>query len=327
MKTSSFLGALAFALAAPLAAFAQYGQPATKVYRVGVLSPIGPNPALEALRQGLKELGYVEGQNLVLETRFAENKLERLPELAQELVKANVDVLVSGATGSVIALQNATTSVPIVFAGLSDPVAAGVLRKLSEPNGNTTGVLLGQGGPAYSAKWIELLREASPGVNHIAVLIVPGSAVLPGFVRELQTAARASSVKLELMDAGDSASMDAAFAAISASGVQAIIVTPDPFFNSNRARIAQFAASKRLPSVSFASVLADAGGLMSYGGNLEASNRRAARHIDRLLKGAKPGDLPIEAMPVELVINRKAAGEMGLTLPPSMLQRADRVID
>ena len=326
MTTSTCLRALALLLLAPLPLYAQ-SPDAGRVHRIGYISPTGPSPSYEALRQGLKDAGYVEGRNLVIETRWADNKAERLPQLADELVQAKVDVLVAGSTVGTRALQKATTTMPIVFAGLSDPVTAGVLKDLRQPEGNTTGVLQGPGNAEFAGRWVDLVKEVAPGASRIAVLSAPSAPVTAAFIEQVQRAAKAAGVSLDVHDAHDPAAMDAAFAKIGASGAHGLIVIPDPFFNNSRARIAQFATEKRLPSVGFTNVLADAGTLMSYGGSLEAANRRAAGHVDRILKGAKPADLPIVAMPVELVVNLKTARALGITVPESLVKRADRVID
>jgi putative ABC transport system substrate-binding protein len=302
-------------------------QPAARVYRIGFVSPISPGPTIDAFRQGLKEVGYVEGKNVIVEARFAEGRSERLPVLIAELIRLKVDVLVVGSTGGALAAKKATTTVPIVFTGLIDPVAAGIVASLARPGGNITGVTFGIGGSGFAGKWLELLKEAIPSVSHVAVLSNSASPFTALLVEEIRGAGRTLKVKLDVIDAGNATDLDRAFAAIGASGAQAIIVVNDPLFVASRAKLVEFAASKRLPTMYFIRLFADAGGLMAYGGSLEDSYRRAATYVDKILKGAKPADLPVEQpTKFELVINLKTAKALGLTISPSLLARADEVI-
>jgi putative ABC transport system substrate-binding protein len=273
-------------------------------------------------------LGYVEGKNVIVEARFAQGRSERLPELIAEVLRLRIDALVAGSGLGALAAKRATKTVPIVFAGVSDPVALGIVASLARPGGNITGATFGIGGTDFGGKWVELLKGAIPDVSHVAVLwnstSLSTAALLPG----IQSAARTLNVKLDLLDAGNRTKLDRAFAAIGASGARGIIATPDPFFNVNRARLIQFAARTRLPAVYYSSFYAEAGGLMAYGSSLEDSYRRAATYVDKILKGAKPGDLPIEQpTKFELVINLKTAKALGITIPQSVLLRADRVIE
>ena len=312
-------------------AVAAQAQPAAGVHRIGVVSPLPPSPeppTLRAFRQGLRELGYVEGRDVIVEARFAEGRSERLPELVAEVLRVKVDVLVVGSSLGALAAKRATTTVPIVFAGLIDPVALGVVASFARPGGNITGATFGIGGSGFAGKWVELLKEAVPDVSHVAVLWNSASPASAPLVREIQAAARTLKVKLNLLDAGNATDLDRAFAAIGASGAQGIIVTNDPFFVANRAKLVQFAASTRLPAVYFIKLFVDAGGLMAYGGSLEDSYRRAATYVNKILKGAKPADLPIDQPTrFELVINLRAARALRLTIPQSLLLRADQVID
>ncbi len=311
-------------LAAPLAAQAQE---AARVYRVGFLSPGSPGPTIHAFREGLREVGYVEGRSLIIEARFAEGRSERLPELVAEVIRLKVDVLVVGSTLGALAAKRATTTVPIVFAGLIDPVAPGIVASLARPGGNITGVTFGIGGAGFAGKWVELLKEAIPEVSRVAALWNSANPASAPSVRELQAAARTLNVRLDALDAGDVTKLDRAFAAIGTSGARGVIVMADPFFFSNRAKLVQFAASKRLPAVYFVKDFVDIGGLMSYGSSLGDSYRRAATYVDKILKGAKPADLPIDQPTrFELVINMKTAKTLGLTIPQSVLIRADEVI-
>jgi putative ABC transport system substrate-binding protein len=316
------LGAMLFALSVSAEA-----QQAKKVHRIGFVSATSPGPPIDALRQGLKERGYVEGKNIIVEARFAEGRSERLPELVAEVLRLKVDVLVVSSTPTVLAAKRANTTVPVVFVGLNDPVGTGIVESLARPGGNFTGVTMGVGGVGFGGKWLELLKEAVPGVSHVAVLSNPANPANAPFVAEIQEAARALKVKIDVHDAGNAANLDRAFDSIGTSGTQGIIVTPDPFFSSNRAKLVQFAASKRLPAMYYIKLFVDAGGLMSYAASLEEYYRSAATYVDKILKGAKPADLPVEQpMKFEFIINLKAAKQIGLTIPQWTLTKADRVI-
>jgi len=316
-----------YVLAVPCAVEAQ---PPGRVYRVGFISPLSASPeppTLHAFWQGMRELGYVEGRTVILETRFAEGRQDLFPDLVADLLRLKVDVLVVGSTVGVLAAKKATTTVPIVFAGVSDPVTPGIVTSLARPGGNTTGVTFGIGGVGFGGKWVELLKEAVPGLSHVAVLSNSADPQSAPLVRDIQAAARQLNMQLDVLDAGNETNLERAFSAIGASGAQGIIVPTSPFLAANRAKLVQFAASKRLPAMYFFKLFVDAGGLMSYGGSLEESYRRAATYVDKILKGAKPADLPVEQpMKFELVINLKTAQALGLTIPPSVLFRADEVI-
>ena len=315
-------------LAVPVAAQAQQ---AAKVYRIGFVSPASPNiETSRAFRQGIRELGYVEGRNVIIEARYAEGQSERLPDLVAEVLRLKVDVLVVASTPGALAAKSATTTVPIVFAGIIDPVGLGIVASLARPGGNITGVTWGIGGEGFAGKLVELLKEAALDVSHVAVLWNSANPVNATQVREVQAAARTLNVRIDVLDAGTPTKLDAAFAAIGASRARGIIVMTDPFFYvvTNRAKLVQFAASKRLVAMYFAKEFVDAGGLMSYGGNLADSFRRAATYVDRILKGAKPVELPIERpTKFELIINLKTAKALGLTIPQRLLVRVDQVIE
>ncbi|HEU4369621.1 MAG TPA: ABC transporter substrate-binding protein [Methylomirabilota bacterium] len=307
---------------------AAHAQQAPRLYRIGFVGSASSGPQIDAFRKGLKELGYVEGKNVIVETRFAEGRSERIPELVAQVLRLKVDVLVVGSTPAALAAKRATTTVPIVFASLFDPVGAGIVASLARPGGNITGAAIGVGGSGFAGKWVELLKEAVPDLSHVAVLSNSANPASAASVREIEAAARPLKLRLDVLDAGNTTNLDRAFATISASGARAIIVTNDPFFTPNRAKLVQFAASKRLPAVYFFKVFAEIGGLMVYGASLEDSYRRAATYVDKILKGAKPADLPIEQPTrFELVINLKTAKALGLTIPPSLLLRADHVIE
>jgi putative ABC transport system substrate-binding protein len=285
---------------------AAQAQQAARVYRIGFVSPTSPFPGhpSHAFLQGLRELGYVEGQNVMVEVRFAEGRSERLPELVAEAIRLKVDVLVVGSTPGALAAKRATTAIPIVFAGVPDPVAQGIVASLARPGGNITGISMAIG-EGFAGKWVELLKEAAPNISHVAALWNSTNPAATTFVKEVQAAARALNVRLDVFAAGNLSQLDGAFAAIGAGGARGVIVTADPFFFSNRATLVQFASSRRLPAMYFTKDFVDAGGLMAYGPSLATSYRRAATYVDKILKGAKPADLPIEQPTrLELVINR-----------------------
>jgi putative ABC transport system substrate-binding protein len=302
-------------------------QEVTRVYRIGQIAMAsGPShPAIDAFGQGLRELGYVEGKNVMVEVRFAEGRPERLPEIVADLIGQKVDVLVVGATVSALAAKKATTTVPIVFAYLIDPVASGVVASLAHPGGNITGTSIGVGSSGFAGKWVELIKEAFPYVSHVAIIWNSANPQAGSFMPEIEAAGRTLKVKLELLDAGNDASLDRALATIGASRAQAIIVAFDPFFTDdrNRAKLVQFAAAKRLPAIYSSKLFVDSGGLMTYGPSQVDSFRRAATYVDKILKGAKPADLPVEQPThFELVINMKTARALGLTIPQALLVRA-----
>jgi putative ABC transport system substrate-binding protein len=298
-----------------------------RVYRIGFVSPTSPGPTSLAFRQGLRELGYVEGQNVIIETRFAEGRPERFPELLAEAIGLKVDVLVIGSSLGALAAKRATATIPIVFAGLIDPVAAGIVASFARPGGNITGVTFGIGGEGFGGKWVELLKEVAPDLSHVAPLVNASNPASVPLVPEMQSAAQTLKVRLDVFDAGNLTTLDTAFSAISAARARGLIVTSDPFFFTNRAKLIQFAASKRLPAVYFTNDFVDVGGLMSYGSSVTDSYRQAATYVDKILRGAKPAELPIERpTQFKLVINLKTAKALGLTIPQSVLMRADEVI-
>lgn len=294
--------------------------------RIGVLMPGAPPDALlEALRGGLRELGYTEGQNLTLEVRYAEGKLDRLPALAGELVQLKVDVMTTVSTPAALAAKQATGTTPIVFTNVGDPVGAGVVASLARPGGNLTGLSLLA--TELSGKRLELLRQATPKVDHVAML---WNSTNPGMIlraREAEAAAKSLSVTLISLGVYDLDTFDSAFARITRDRPDALLTLVDPFTRLHRKRIVEFAAQQRLPAIYEAREFADAGGLMAYGPSLADQQRRAAVYIDKILRGAKPGDLPVEQpTKFELVINLKTAKALGHTIPQSILLRADEVI-
>jgi putative ABC transport system substrate-binding protein len=306
-------------------------QSTTNVYRIGVVSvqQASPEPpTVRALRRRLEELGYVEGKNIIIEARYAAGRSEILPDLFADLIQWKADLIVTGATQGALAAKKATSTIPIVFAGVLDPVASGLLTNLARPGGNITGATFGAGGSVIAGKWLELLVEAVPKITHVAVLFNSADPQSAELLRVINAAARTLKLKVVTFDANNDAALEKAFAAMTASGVQGLIVTGTAYFGGNRRKLVQAAAEKRLPAIYFFSLFPEDGGLMSYGGSTEDSYRRAAAHVDRILKGAKPGDLPIDqATRYELVINLKTAKALGIAIPRPLLLRADRVIE
>jgi putative ABC transport system substrate-binding protein len=322
MDRRTFVGVIAGGLlAAPLAAEAQS---AGKVYRIGYLSSgsASSNPhVIEAFRQGLQELGWVEGQNIVIDYRWAEGRFDRLPDLAEELVRLKVDVIVASPTPGALA------AVPIVAVSLTHPVELGLVASLARPGGNVTGVSYSVGADIFG-KDLELLKEVAPGVRRVAVLSNPDSPARPLTIRNVKDAARSLGVQLQLLEARGPEEFDGAFAAMAKERVGALLVVQDPAFIPYRARLVDLAAKNRLPSIFTQREDAEAGGLMSYGPSLSDLYRRAGTYVDKILKGAKPGDLAVEQpTKFELIINLKTAKALSLTIPPSLLQRADQVIE
>jgi putative ABC transport system substrate-binding protein len=314
-------------LAAPFAAEAQQ---AAKVARIGYLQTnLAATPHLqEAFRQGLRDLGYVEGRNVVIEYRSAEGRIERLPALAAELVALKVDVIVTGGRPQNLAATQATKTIPIVFAAAADPVGSGFVTSLARPGGNVTG--LSFLAPELVGKCLELLTQAVPGVSRVAVLWQLGSVgerTEKDMLKEADVAARALGVRLQVLEARGPADLDRAFSDMTRARAGALTVLPSSMFFIERRRLVDLAAKNRLPAVYTSRDYVDAGGLMAYGANLLDLYRRAATYVDKILKGAKPADLPIEQpTKFELVINLQTAKALGLTIPQSVLGRADEVI-
>lgn len=295
--------------------------------RIGFVSPTAPGARDEAFQRGLLELGYAKNRDVIVEERFADGRPERIPGLVEELVGLKVDVLVVGATIGARAAKRATTAIPIVFAGSSDPVAGGIVSNLARPGGNITGVSLAYG-DGFAGKWLELLKEAAPHVTHFAVLWSSSNPAATRFVGELRSAAEKTKAGIEVHHAANATELDHALASIGAGSARGLIVAPSPFVASRVASVVQFSERHRTPAMFFEARFPEAGGLMSYGPDIADSYRRAAAYVDRILKGAKPGDLPVEQPTrFELVVNRRAAQALGLRLPQSILLRADRVIE
>ncbi|HEY3194755.1 MAG TPA: ABC transporter substrate-binding protein [Candidatus Dormibacteraeota bacterium] len=330
MDRREFIGTLAGGLlGAPLAAEAQQ---AAKIARIGYLAfnlAAGDPRIREAFLQGLRDLGYVEGRNLLIEYRDAAGKTERFPALAAELVALKVDVIVAGGgTLAALAAKQATTTLPIVFAAVGNPVAEGLVTSLARPGGNVTGLSLVQ--QELVGKSLELLKQAVPEVSRVALLLKPDA--MPDRAKKdrlnaADVAARALGVRLQVVEARGPEDFDRAFSDMTRARAGALAVLATPVFDNERRRLVDLAAKNRLPTVYSYRSYVEAGGLMSYGPDLADSFRRAATYVDKILKGAKPGDLPVEQpTKFELVINLKTAKALGLTIPQSLLERADEVI-
>ncbi len=326
MKTKPshiFLCALLSASISP----AEAQQP-TKVHRIGFLATVFPSTIssrVNAFRQGLRELGYAEGKNIFIEYRYAEEKLDRLPALAAELVHLKVAVIITAAPPPTRAAKEATITIPIVMGFDDDPVGSGFVASLARPGGNITG--LSTLSPEISGKQLELLKEVVPKLSRLAVL---GTSTRPGnaqSLRETELAAAAFGVKLQYLDVRSAKDIETAFRVAGKARADAILVFGGPVFNSERAQIVDLAVKSQLPAIYARSEFVEVGGLMTYGASFADLFRRAATYVDKILKGTKPADLPVEQpTKFELVVNLKAAKQIGLTIPPSVLARADRVI-
>jgi len=303
-------------------------QPPTKIPRIGFLGVTSPSTIsarIEAFRQGLRELGYVEGKNIVIEYRWAEGKFDRLPDLVGELVRLKVEVIVTGGPADTSAAKKATATIPVVMGFDNDPVGSGFVTSLARPGGNITG--LSTISPELSGKRLELLKEVVPRLSRVAVF---GTSIQPGnaqSLRETELAAEALRVKLQYLDILDPKDIETAFRTAGKGRTDAVLVLQSPVFNSQRARLTDLAAKNRLPAVYAQPEYVESGGLMTYGPSMTDLFRRAATYVDKILKGANPADLPVEQpIKFEFVINLKTAKQIGLTIPPEVLARADKVI-
>jgi len=328
MDRRAFIGTMAGGLiAAPLAAEAQ---PAKKVPRIGFLVAASASDTayvrlIEAFRQGLRDLGYVEGRNVVIEYRYAGEKSERLPALAAELVRLKVDVIVSHGTPGPLAAKQATSAIPIVMTSTGDPAASGFVSSLARPGGNVTGLSLMV--PELGGKRLQLLKEILPGLSRVAVLWNAATPYASLVVRETEATATTLGVQLQSLVVRGPDDFEGALAAATSGRAGALTVVEDPLTITKRTQIVDFAAKSRLPAIYGVKEFVDAGGLMSYGVHLADLYRRAATYVDKILKGAKPADLPVQQpTKFEFVINLKTAKALGLTIPPSVLHRADELI-
>jgi putative ABC transport system substrate-binding protein len=313
-------------LAAP---FAAAGQPVGKVWRIGRLSPSlreTDAPLLDAFRKGMREFGWIDGQTFTVEDRFAEGRSERLPTLAADLVRQHVDVILAGSVPGALAAKNATATIPVVMVATGDPIGSGLVVNLARPAGNLTGVTgLGQ---ELNAKRLEVLKGAVQRLSRVAVLTNPTSAYTGPFLKEREGLARDLGVRLRVLEVDGPDGLKTAFATMARERAGALMVLTDIMFITHRRTIVELAARHRLPAVYGEREYVNDGGLMCYGANLEEMYRRAAFYVDRILKGVRPADLPIEQpTKFDLVINLKTARALGLTIPPSLLQRADQMIE
>ena len=319
------LVALAAAVATPLRALAQQRPP--KIARIAYLDVTSSALWAQALQAGLRDLGYIEGKNIVIEFRRPEGKYERLGALAAELVQLKPDVIVAVSTPAIQAAQRATATIPIVMLLTGDPISAGFISSLARPGGNITG--LSNLNIDVSSKYLELLRVAVPKLARVAVLLNPGNAINRNvFLRNVQAAAQRAGASVLPFEANGLGQIEAAFAAMTRDHADAVIVLPDGVFLTQSQQIAQLATKSRLPSMFAYREFAEAGGLMSYGQNNVDHFRRAATYVDKILKGVKPEDLPVEQpTKIELVINLRTAKAIGLALPQDLLLRADKVLE
>ena len=325
------IGLAVLALSVILAPLAIGAQQAEKVYRIGYLgnvSALAQAERVESLRASLRDLGYVEGKNIAIEFRWAEGRSERLPELAAELVRLKVDVLVTAGTPGALAAKQATTTIPIVMAGIGDAVGSGVVASLARPGGNITGST--DSVPELMAKLLELLKEIMPRARRVAVLANPANpqrGTLGLTFKAMESTAGSLKVELERFEARGPSEFESALSRIAKSRVDAVVVPSDVLFNSHAAALADLAAKNRLPSAGI-KAFAEAGGLIGYGLNFPEMDRRAAYFVDRIPKGAKPADLPVQQpTKFDLVINLKTAKALGLTVPPAILLRSNKVIE
>jgi putative ABC transport system substrate-binding protein len=304
------------------------GQAAPKVPRVGVLGEHSPgDPFHEAFRQGLQELGYLEGQNLALEYRYAHGLTDRIPERTLELLDLNLDVLVVGGGIAALAAKAQTATVPIVFTTVGDPVGSGLVASLARPGGNVTGLSNNVGAFALSGKQLDLLKTAVPQVTRVAVLYHPYTLIWRTALNELREAARPLAVDLQELEVRQPAELASAFSALAAWGVGAVVILSDPMLGNELAQLARLAAEKHLPAIYPRREFAEAGGLMAYGPNFSDNWRRAPYYVDRILKGTKPADLPVEQpREFDFVVNLKTAQALGITFPHEILLQVTEVI-
>jgi putative ABC transport system substrate-binding protein len=319
------LALLTLVLSLVLAPSSSHAQAGAKTPRIGILTATSAlNPALEVFRQGLRDLGYVEGQNIALEYRFADGRFERLPALAADLVRLQVEILVAEGGQATAAAQHATGTIPIIFAAVPDPVGQGLVASLARPGGNTTGLSIQD--PELMGKRLELLKEAVPGVTRVAYLW-HAARIGPRALHELQTAARSLGVQLHPVEVREPYPFDQAFATMAEAHAEALITLPSGVFGTRRTQIVDLASQTRLPGIFPERHFAEAGGLMSYGPSVAANFHRAATYVAKILKGAKPADLPVEQpTKFEFVINLKTAKALGLTIPSTLLFQANEVI-
>ena len=323
MKRREFIGLLGGAAAWPLTARAQ--QAGGKIVTIGILA-IEPWPPIDTFRQALNNLGYIEGKNVRFECRYAKGHNERLPELANDLVGLNVDVIVTWGTDAVLAAKQATTTIPIVMGAIGDPLGSGIVTNLARPGGNVTGS--SSRAAELESKRLQLLKEAVPGLSRAAILFNPTNHYMPLALQSAREGAQELHVTLAVYEVHDTATLNAVFVTLTKDRPDAVMVPADTFLVSQRNRIAQFAIENKLPSVYTYRQHIEAGGLLAYTPNYHDLFRRAASYVDKILKGAKPGELPI-AQPTkfELVINLTTAKALGLVIPRALLASADQLME
>ena len=323
MKRREFIALVGGAAAWPLTASAQ--QAGRKIVTIGVLA-IEPWPAIDTFRQALDDLGYIEGKNVRFEYRYAKGDNERLPELANDLVGLNVNVILTWGTDAALAAKQATITIPIVMGAIGDPLGIGIVTNLAHPGGNITG--FSSRAAELEAKRLQLLKEVVPGLSRVAILFNPTNHYMPLALRSARQGAQKLHVLLAVYEVHDITALDAAFVTLTRDRPDALMVPADTFLVSQRRRIAQFAIENKLPSVYSLREHVEAGGLIAYTPNYDDLFRRAASYVDKILKGAKPGDLPIEQpRGFHLFINLKTARALGLTVPPRLLAAAEEVIE
>jgi len=329
-RFTTFCLVAAFAGSALVDLSSAEAQPAVKTPKIGFLSSSSPGPRranVQEFQQGLRDLGYVEGQNIAIEYRWAEGKLDHLPELAADLVRLNVDLIVVPDSASAQAAQQATRTIPIVMIGVGDPIGLGLAASFAKPGGNVTGTASWEG-PGLVGKNLDLLKQVVRDLRRVAILFVPGNPAEARALKDAPEPASKLAIQLQPLAIRSPGDLDGAFRSAATEHAAAVWVLGDPMFMDERARIAALALDARLPTIFFVRANVDAGGLMSYGPKFGQLYRRAATHVDKILKGAKPGDLPIEQpTDFELVINLKTAKALGLTIPQSVLLRADDKVE
>jgi len=324
MRRREFITLLAGAVASAPSAYAQHPR---KVWRLGVLHPgSSPDPLLQVAKDSLRDLGYVEGRDVIFEIRWAEGKRDRLSELAAELVASKVDVIHAFTTPAALAARDATTTIPVIFSAVGDPVGTGLVPSLAHPGGNVTGISLLA--TELSAKRLEILREIAPDMSPVAMLWNDTNPSMTLRAKEMQDAAVKLDVRVQSVGVHEVIDLDPAFTTISGGGAAALFTMVDPFTLTHRKRIVEFAAQHRLPAIYESREFVVAGGLVSYGPSNTAMQHRLAVYLDKVFKGAKPSELPVEQpTKFELVINVKTAKALGLNVPPSLIARADEVIE
>ncbi len=329
MRRRRFIAVIAGSVASASWPLGGRAQQAGKISRIGLLSPFSPTDTAvwhQAFVNGLAELGWIDGKNIVIEYRYADGQNDRLPALIGDLQRLKVEVIVTAVTNDTLAAKNSTTGIPIVMAAAGDPVATGIVQSLARPGGNVTG--LSQMNPELNGKWLELLRTIAPHISTVAVLLNPEDPISVLGSKEIQLAAQKIGINTRDWEARNPGELDSVFADVASTGANALAIMPNPLFVVALKRIADFALQKRLPSIFHLREFPAVGGLMSYGVDRNDLFRRAATYVDKILKGARPADLPIEQpTKFELAINAKTAKALGLEVPPALLATADEVIE